>query len=129
VSQAFIFLIAALPLAAQNSGLEFLNGNKPIVDAHNCYPYNGQWADRLTRALASGYPKGIEQDLAWSVDPATGEGRVVVSHEAKTTGMEPSLRDHFFEAVQSLVEKALNEGNRAQWPLIVVHFDVKDNRQ
>jgi hypothetical protein len=42
--------------------------------------------------------------------------------------MEPSLRDHFFEAVRPLVEKALREGNRAQWPLIVVHFDVKDNQ-
>jgi hypothetical protein len=117
-----------LPVAAQRSGLEFLNGNRPVVDAHNCYPYKGQWSDRLSRALASGYPKGIEQDLAWSVDASTGKGRVVVSHAAETTGMEPSLRDHFFEAVRPLIEKALREGNRAQWPMIVLHFDVKDNR-
>jgi hypothetical protein len=123
-----IALLAALPLLAQSSGLEFLNGNKPVVDAHNCYPYDGEWTDRLSRALASGYPKGIEQDLAWSVDAVTGKGRVVLSHSAKTTGKEPSLRDHFFEAVRPIVEKALREDNRAQWPLLVLHFDVKDNR-
>ena len=123
-----VFLIAGLPVAGQSGALEFLNSNNPVVDAHNCYPYNGQWTDRLSRALASGYPKGIEQDLAWSVDAATGKGRVVLSHSAKTTGMEPSLRDHFFEAVRPIVEKALREGNRKQWPLIVLHFDVKDNQ-
>lgn len=128
MKQVLILLIAGLPLLAQRSGLEFLNRNQPVVDAHNCYPYNGQWANRLSRALGSGYPKGIEQDLAWSVDAATGKGRVVLSHSAKTTGMEPSLRDHFFEAVRPLIEKALREGNRAQWPMIVLHFDMKDNR-
>ena len=126
--QALILLIAAAPILAQSSGLDFLNGNKPVVDAHNCYPYNGQWSDRLSRALASGFPIGIEQDLAWSVDPATGKGRVVLSHSAKTTGMEPSLREHFFEAVRPIVEKALREGNGNRWPLIVLHFDVKDNQ-
>jgi hypothetical protein len=119
MKRAAILLMVALPLLAQGSGLEFLNGNKPVVDAHNCYPYDGQWADRLSRALESGFPKGIEQDLAWSVDAASGKGRVVLSHSAKTTGREPSLREHFFEAVRPLIEKALREGNQAQWPLIV----------
>jgi hypothetical protein len=123
-----ILLLACIPLLAQSNAPGFLNGGKPVVDAHNCYPYNGQWTDRLSRALSSGYPKGIEQDLAWSVDAVTGKGRVVLSHSAKTTGAEPSLRDHFFEAVRPLVEQALAENNRAQWPMIVLHFDVKDNR-
>lgn len=90
MKQALVLVFAGLPLFAQSGGLEFLNGNKPVVDAHNCYPYNGQWADRLSRALGSGYPKGIEQDLAWSVDATTGKGRVVLSHSEKTTGGEPS---------------------------------------
>jgi hypothetical protein len=128
VKKILILFLAAGPLLAQGIGLEFLNGNRPVVDAHNCYPYDGQWADRLSRALGSGYPKGIEQDLAWSVDAATGKGRVVVSHSAGTTGREPSLRDHFFEAVRPLIEKELREGDRTQWPKIVLHFDVKDNR-
>jgi hypothetical protein len=128
MKKILILVLAAAPLLAQGSGLEFLNGNGPVVDAHNCYPYDGQWTDRLSRALGSGYPKGIEQDLAWSVDTATGKGRVVLSHSAKTTGREPSLRDHFFEAVRPLIEKELREGDRTQWPKIVLHFDVKDNR-
>jgi hypothetical protein len=128
MKQTLIFFLIGLPLLAQSDGLLFLNGNKPVVDAHNCYPYNGQWTDRLSRALGSGYPKGIEQDLAWSVDATTGKGRVVLSHSEKTTGREPSLRDHFFEAVRPLMEKALREDQRAQWPMIILHFDVKDNR-
>ena len=100
-----------------------------MVDAHNCYPYDGQWTNRVERALKLGYPIGIEQDLAWAVDSATGAGRVVVAHSEKTTGLEPSLREHFFERVRPLMERALADNDRARWPLIVVHFDVKDNHE
>lgn len=109
------------PACAQNGALDFLNHNRPVLDAHNCYPYEGRWADRIDRALKTGFPVGIEQDLAW------GGGRPVVSHSAKTTGSEPSLREYFFERVRPLVEKALAENDRARWPLIVVHFDFKSN--
>jgi len=114
-------VVAAAACAAQPSPLEFLNHNHPLRDAHNCYPYKGQWADRIDRALATGFPVAIEQDLAWD------QGRVVVSHAAKTTGSEPLLRDYFFERVRPIVEKALRENDRAHWPLIVLHFDFKDN--
>lgn len=117
-----------LPVTAQTSGLDFLNHNRPVLDAHNCYPYEGKWADRIERALRTGFPVGIEQDMAWYVDPATGKGRAVVTHTAKTTGSEPLLRDYFFERVRPIVEKALAENDRARWPLIVVHFDFKDNQ-
>ena len=96
-------------------------GDRPVLDAHNCYPYKGQWSDRIERALKTGFPVGIEQDLALNGD------RVVVSHDAKTTGSEPTLRDHFFERVRPIVEKALKENDRAKWPLIVLHFDFKEN--
>ncbi len=115
-------------LQAQDTGLQFMNRNRPILDAHNCYPYDGRWADRIDRALKSDFPMGIEQDIAWYVDPTTGEGRAVVSHSQKTTGADPSLRNYFFERVRPIVEKALADGNRSQWPLIVVHFDFKDNQ-
>ncbi|HYA16347.1 MAG TPA: hypothetical protein VEF06_02715 [Bryobacteraceae bacterium] len=121
-----IFLLP--PLAAQNTGFGFLNNGLPVPDAHNCYPYEGQWADRLQRALQSGYPIGVEQDLAWYVDPATGKGRIAVTHTDKPTGSEPGLRDYFFEPVRPIVEKALRENDRAKWPLIVLHFDFKDTR-
>src|SRR5437764_15479192 len=107
--------------AAATDPLDFLNHSRPVLDAHNCYPYKGQWSDRIERALKTGFPVGIEQDLALNGD------RVVVSHDAKTTGSEPALRDHFFERVRPIVEKALQENDRAKWPLIVLHFDFKEN--
>ncbi len=123
-----VFFGAVLAIQAQAPQLAFLNHGLPVLDAHNCYPYEGRFADRIDRALGTGRPVGIEQDLAWYVDPATGKGRVVVTHTPKTTGAEPTLRDYFFERVRPIVEKALAENNTAQWPLIIVHFDFKDNQ-
>jgi len=120
--------ILAAPVCAQTSALDFLNHNRPVLDAHNCYPYKGEWSDRIERALGTGFPVAIEQDMAWYVDPATGKGRAVVSHTDKATGAEPLLRDYFFERVRPIVEKALAENDRARWPLIVLHFDFKDNQ-
>jgi hypothetical protein len=128
-----IFALAALTLLsfaarAQGPDLDFLNHNQPILDAHNCYPYDGRWNDRIQRALSSGYPVSIEQDLAWYVDLATGKGRVVVSHTPHATGKEPTLEDYFFKQVRPVVEKAIAENKRDQWPVIVLHFDFKDNQ-
>jgi hypothetical protein len=121
----FLLLAASLHLCAQSAQLDFLNHNHPLLDAHNCYPYDGKWKDRIDRALATGFPVGIEQDIAWGVDPATGKGRPVVTHTPKTNGTEPALRDYFFERVRPIVEKALKDNDRARWPLIVLHFDFK----
>ncbi len=122
-----LFAAAATFVSAQPqaSPLDFLNHGRPVLDAHNCYPYDGQWTDRIDRALKNGFPVSIEQDIAWAVDPATGKGRPVVTHTPKTTGSEPTLRDHFFEHVRPIVEKALAENDRAHWPLIILHFDFK----
>src|SRR5690242_10667105 len=114
------FLGFAISLAAQD--LNFLNHNQPVPDSHNCYPYKGQYADRIERALRTPFPVGIEQDIAWA------NGKAVVSHDAKTVGTEPTLRDHFFERVRPIIEKALAENKRETWPIIVVHFDFKDVR-
>ena len=111
-------------MAADNA-LDYLTHNRPLLDAHNCYPYEGQWKDRIDRALSTGFPVAIEQDLAWYAGPQ-GPGRVVVSHQAKTNGSEPMLRDYFFERVRPIVEEALRRNDRSTWPLVVVHFDFKD---
>lgn len=116
--------LLALPAFAQGT-LDYLNHNRPVLDAHNCYPYKGNFADRIDRALSTGFPVGIEQDMAWYVDPATGKGHAVVSHSDKVTGAEPELRTYFFERVRPIVERALNENHREQWPIIVLHFDFK----
>jgi hypothetical protein len=112
------FLFASL-LAGQ---FDNIHHNKPILDAHNCYPYNGKWADRIDRALSTGTPVAIEQDIAWY------EGRVVVSHTAKTKGSEPLLKDYFFERVRPMIERALKENKPETWPVIILHFDFKDNQ-
>jgi hypothetical protein len=112
------FLLLGLGLLSAQD-LDYLNHNRSVLDAHNCYPYKGQWKDRIDRALKTGYPVGIEQDLTLA------NGKPVVSHDAKTIGGEPTLREHFFERVRPLMERALQENDRSRWPLIVVHFDFK----
>jgi hypothetical protein len=92
----------------------------PLADAHNCYPYEGQWKNRIDRALSVGFPVAIEQDIAFY------NGQAVVTHTDKTKGEEPTLREHFFERVRPIIEQALKDNQRDQWPLIVLHFDFKD---
>lgn len=121
---ALAFFVAAESAIA--SDLQFLNENCPIVDAHNCYPYDGRWSDRIDLALQAGFPVSIEQDLAWFVDPSTGNGRVVISHSPHTNALDPELNAYFFEKVRPIVEKALANGDSRHWPLIVLHFDFKD---
>jgi hypothetical protein len=111
----------------QTASLDFLNHNRPILDAHNCYPYQGRWAGRIDRALKSGFPISIEQDLAWDMK-GSGAGRVVLSHSPETTGSEPSLSDYFFERVRPVVEKAIADDNRSHWPLIILHFDFQSTQ-
>lgn len=124
-----MFGSVALGQAQQNgSQLQFLNGGLPVLDAHNCYPYKGNFGDRIDRALSTGYPIGIEQDLAWFVDPATQTGRIVVSHTPQPDGMEPTLEKYFFDRVRPAIEQELKNGDQSRWPLIVLHFDFKDNQ-
>jgi len=124
--KANLLLIVALTATTSPAqDLKFLNHNKPLFDAHNCYPYEGKWADRIERALKTGTPVAIEQDLAWHVDKATGRGSVVVSHAEEATGAEPTLRQHFFERVRPMMDQALKANDRSKWPLIVLHFDFK----
>jgi hypothetical protein len=128
ISQTLAFSLAASTIRAQAPQLQYLNHNRPLVDAHNCYPYDGKWANRIDRALKAGFPVAIEQDLAWYVDAKSGQGRVVVSHSARAAPSDPTLRDYFFKRVQPVIERALAQNNRSAWPLIVLHFDFKDNQ-
>src|ERR1700761_5921638 len=95
--------LVSFPVYAQKADLGFLNHNHPVLDAHNCYPYEGRWAERIDRALKTGFPVAIEQDLAWFVDPVSGKGRVVLDHSAKTTATDPEVRQYFFERVRPII--------------------------
>jgi hypothetical protein len=120
-----------LASAAPPAGAEFAPGARVLLDAHNCYPYNGRWADRIDRALSTGTPLAIEQDLVWYRDPATGKGRSLVAHDERDkpalglNGTEPSMRDYFFERVRPLVERALAEQRRDTWPILTLNLDFK----
>jgi len=93
-------------------------GARVLLDAHNCYPYDGRWADRIDRALSTGTPLAIEQDLVWF------NGRSLVAHE-HPRGDEPTMKRYFFEKIRPIVEKALRENKRGDWPLITLNLDFK----
>ena len=109
----------------------FAPGSRVLLDAHNCYPYHGRWADRLDRALATGTPLAVEQDLIWFRDPKTGVGRSLVAHDEADkpdlglTGDEPTMKMYFFERVRPIVEKAFRENHRDDWPIITLNLDFK----
>lgn len=115
---------ASAPLGAQQG---FGPGERVLLDAHNAYPQNGRWTDRIDRALTTGVPVAIEQDLFWSKNTATGRLQIVVAHDKKELGRAPRFESYFFEKVRPLVERALAENKRDSWPLIVLNLDFKQN--
>jgi hypothetical protein len=121
---ALALLICCSSLSAQ----QFHPGARTVMDAHNCYPYFEWWGDRIDRALSAGTPVAIEQDLSWHTDPKTGRSWSVVTHGEPTYGNEPTMDQYFFERVRPVVEKALREGNRGNWPIITLNLDFKDNK-
>ena len=99
-------------------------GRRSLLDAHNCYPYHGRWADRIDRALAQSLPLAIEQDLRWFEDPAGG-GRALVAHDPPLTGEEPTLEQHFFERIRALMEQELANPSPHGWPILTLNLDFK----
>lgn len=107
---------------AQN---RFHPGTVVTPDAHNCYPYEGRWSDRIDRALAGGTPAAIEQDLFWYRPDPSRSGRSVVAHGLPVDGSEPSMEHYFFERVRPLVEDALRNPDHSHWPIITLNLDIK----
>lgn len=114
-------LLAVLTLLASSLSAQ------PMLDAHNCYPEHGKYADRIERALSAGMPISIEQDLTYYVDPDTKQGRVVVSHTPKADGTEPTMKAYFFDHVKPLIEASLKQKRVQPWPLVILHLDFKSN--
>src|SRR5436190_6846818 len=104
-------------------------GGRPLVDAHNAYPEDGKWSDRITRALTIAQrPLVIEQDIAFAPRNES-HLRTVVSHEARVHGSEPSLEEYFFDRIRPLIERELAAGRSDRWPAIVLHLDFKSNER
>jgi len=113
-------------LPGQGGPLPSGSGTRVLLDAHNAYPERGQWTDRLARALSTGTPIAIEQDLYWG-RTASGTFAPVVAHDDDALDGAPTLEAHFFDAIRPLMDAALRADDRANWPLIVLNLDFKDN--
>jgi hypothetical protein len=110
---------AALTLAA---AFHLQPGSRIVVLAHNAYPDHGKYGDRLDRVIGIGQPFVVEQDLSWI------EGKSLMIHGAKNVGSDdPSLESYFFPKVKPMMEKALRDGNKGNWPLVTVYLDIKND--
>ena len=101
-------------------------GARVLLDAHNAYPYEGKFADRVERALATGLPVAIEQDLIWRPGPGGG-GDSVVGHDTDKVADAATFEQYFFTRLKPVMERALAGNRRAQWPLVVLNLDLKTN--
>jgi len=100
----------------------FAPGARTLVLAHNAYPDEGKYADRLDRVIAAGVPFVVEEDLVWV------NGRSLLIHNEKAANAEsPTLESYFFPKVAPIVEKALKDGNKGNWPLITLYLDIKND--
>jgi hypothetical protein len=114
----------AITLTAQPRN-QSVPGSRSLMDAHNCYPYYEWWNDRIDRALSAGTPLAIEQDLYWYTDKKTGLSKSLVAHGDPVSGHEPTMDHYFFDRVRPIVERALQQGNHGNWPLITLNLDFK----
>ena len=62
VATVRIVALALIVAAVAHSGLQspapHLLANRSLLHAHNAYPEDGRWRDRIDRALATGLPRG-----------------------------------------------------------------------
>ena len=116
-----VLVIALTALAAAQSPDGYKPGRRVLLDAHNAYPYQGRWNDRLDRALATGIPIAIEQDLFWmgSAWPFHRVARRTVYRR----GANPA---RFLRAHPSHRDAGVAASSREQWPLITLNLDFKD---
>lgn len=126
---AIVLAGATAAMARPPAPRGFRPGERVLLDAHNAYPEAGRWADRIDRALATGVPLAIEQDLFWHHDSVSDAYEIVVAHDSVATPGAPTLESYFFEKIRPVMERALRENRRETWPLIVLNLDFKTNER
>jgi hypothetical protein len=115
-------LSASIAIAAGNHSSPFEPGARTLMLAHNAYPDEGKYADRLDRTISAGVPFVVEEDLIWV------DGKSLLIHNAKAASPDsPTLESYFFPKVRPIMEKALKEGNKGNWPLITLYLDIKND--
>jgi len=123
---SFALLCLSIVSCASAGAESFLPGGRVLLDAHNCYPYMDFWADRIDRALATGFPLAMEQDIDWVEDKTNAGHKSIVSHGSPYTGNEPTIEAYFFDKVRPYMEAALKKGKQDNWPLITLNIDFKN---
>jgi hypothetical protein len=104
------------------AGNNYTPGSRILVLAHNAYPDHGKYGDRLDRVISTGRPFVVEQDLAWI------DGKSLMIHGAKNAGSDdPTLDSYFFPKIKPLMEKAMREGNKGNWPVVTLYLDIKND--
>jgi hypothetical protein len=105
-SMTLVTLVASVAIAARMHSSPFAPGARTLMLAHNAYPDEGKYGDRLDRVIATGVPFVVEEDLVWV------DGKSLLIH---------------FPKVAPIVEKALKDGNKGNWPLITLYLDIKND--
>jgi len=123
----FLIVTCVAPGSEPGTQLAITPGSRVLMDAHNCYPYGGKWADRIERALKTGTPLAIEQDLFWYSDSHMHQSQSLITHGKPIHGNEPTMHDYFFERMRPLMEAALREGDHGDWPLVTLNLDFKSD--
>lgn len=126
LSISFLILapvIASLAIHAKGHSSNFEPGARTLMLAHNAYPDEGKYGDRLDRAISAGVPFTVEEDLVWV------DGKSLLIHSAKAASANsPTLESYFFPKVKPVIEKALVHGNKkGDWPLITLYLDIKND--
>ena len=117
-------LTASFAFAAGVPSSPFAPGVRTLMLAHNAYPDEGKYGDRLDRAISAGVPFVVEEDLVWV------NGKSLLIHNEKGASADsPTLESYFFPKVAPIVEKALKEGNKGNWPLITLYLDIKNDTE
>ena len=121
--------VTAAAMTRPQTPSDFKPGRRVLLDAHNAYPESGRWTDRIERALSTGQPLAIEQDLYWRRDSLTGSYAIVVAHDSDAINGAPTLEAYFFDRIRPLMERALRDNRRSTWPLVVLNLDFKSNER
>lgn len=114
--------LGSLAVAAKMHSSPWAPGARTLMLAHNAYPDEGKFGDRLDRAISAGTPFVVEEDLVWV------DGRSLLIHNPKIAGPDsPTLESYFFPKIKPVIEKALKDGNKGNWPLITLYLDIKND--
>ena len=105
-SQSHVLCIVLAAAVAAQSPPDYAPGRRVLLDAHNAYPYQGRWNDRIDRALATGTRSPSNRISCGARPRRRTPAHSIVSHGEPFTGDEPTLRD-FFERIRPIVTRAL----------------------